>query len=544
MRVTNRRSPWIAAVVFSLLGLTALATSCSDDASDGGLGFPDGSGADTVGADAPGIPGDDVAAPGDGGGGGKPDAAGPDSGQPGEDVVTPAEDVPGPGEDTGGPGPDVPVGEDTAPVVCSPGERLCLETDAVASHAWYACNADGTAWGEPQPCADDEVCLEGVCLAQQCEPGRIACAEAAVLVCTEDGLGWTETACEEGLLCFAGACVECVNADQCGPGETCGDDGLCAPEDVVVRPPSPPIGTEGEAYAYAFEARGGLPPYAWSAEGALPPGLALSAEGVLQGTPGQAGTWTFTVLAEDAHQSVGAAEAVVTIEAAVDGVHITTASPLPEAEEGEPYDVQLQAAGGTPPYAWLINSGELPAGLRMEATGRISGTPDMAVGDFPIRVRVFDNSEVPTWDQRELLLRVKIAPLEIIGGEQRYDLLVTKVIVLPLLTFIPGVPLIGYDTQLQAKGGLRPYHWTEQPIPDLLTFLIPRSGVPEGLVLEANGRLHGNVSSTEEVIEITIPFTQIVLRGFFFLGEVADSQDPAAKKTALFLIPTLPIGAK
>jgi hypothetical protein len=513
--------PSLSLLVTALLGaLLSLAPACGGDDSQGGLTFDTGT--DTFGPDAPGLPDEDAA-------GGEADVAGkPDATPP--DVPTTAADV-------------RPEDVSDVPVICAPGERVCLATGAIASRAWVACNADGTAWGREQPCSAGEVCLQGVCLTPQCAPGQIVCAEAAVLVCAADGLSWEETACEDEFVCFAGACVECVNADQCEPGEVCGDDGRCAPEAVTVRPPSPPIGMVGEAYAYAFEARGGLPPYVWSAEGTVPTGLTVAEDGVLEGVPSAAGTYAFTVVAEDGLGTEGTAAAAVTIEPRVEGVRITTSSPLPEAEEGEAYQVQLRAAGGTPPYAWLINVGQLPAGLRMDATGLISGTPDMAVGDFPFRVRVFDNGDVPTWDQRELTLRVRIAPLEIIGN-QEYNLLVTKVIVLPLLTFIPNLPLLPYDTQLQAKGGLRPYHWTEQEIPSWLNFLIPRSGIPQGLTLEEGGRLRGNVSSTEEVIEITIPFTQITLRGFFFVGEVADSQSPAARKTALFLIPTLPIGAK
>jgi len=136
---------------------------------------------------------------------------------------------------------------------------------------------------------------------------------------------------------------------------------------------------------------------------------------------------------------------------------------------------------------------------------------------------------------------VEIAPLEIIG-DQEYDLFVTKVIILPLLTFIPDVPLLPYETQLEAKGGLRPYHWTEEPLPSYLSWLITTSGLPEGLTLADDGTLSGNVGSTDAVIDVGVPFTDISLQGFFFIGKVEDSQDPAESKTGLFLIPTLPIG--
>ena len=113
---------------------------------------------------------------------------------------------------------------------------------------------------------------------------------------------------------------------------------------------------------------------------------------------------------------------------------------------------------------------------------------------------------------------------------------------LPLLTFIEGVPLIPYNTALEAKGGLRPYTWTEEPIPDYLTWLISTSGIPDGLTLDTDGTLSGNVGSSDDVITIDIPFSDISLQGFFFLGKVTDSQDPSESKTGLFLIPTIPIG--
>ncbi|MGH7640292.1 MAG: putative Ig domain-containing protein [Candidatus Dormibacteria bacterium] len=49
---------------------------------------------------------------------------------------------------------------------------------------------------------------------------------------------------------------------------------------------SPPNAKEGLPYAFVFKARGGEGPYQWSlANGHLPPGLALSSDGVISGTP-------------------------------------------------------------------------------------------------------------------------------------------------------------------------------------------------------------------------------------------------------------------
>ena len=429
------------------------------------------------------------------------------------------------------------------PLVCEPRARDCvaLEDDAPG---YRVCGDDGTAWGEPVACPSDTGCVEGVCLALSCAPGELACAEAALLVCDESGLSWTAAPCAEGEICFAGACIECVNDAQCGEGERCGGQGVCEPAPVRIVPPAPPIGLVSEDYAYDFAAEGGLAPYVWTVvTGDLPPGLGLAEAGTLSGIPLGEGSFAFTLRVEDAHGSTDETPVTVTIEPFVEGVRIATTSPLPNAEEGEPYEVRLEAAGGIAPYAWMVNAGAFPDGLGMDATGRIAGVPQMVVGDFSFTIRVFDNSPEPTWDQKDFLLRVEIAPLEIIG-DQEFDLLLTKVILLPTLTFIEGIGLIPYATQLQAKGGLRPYHWLELPLPDWATWLIPRSGIPDGLTLQEDGELSGNVSSSEDVVTITIPFTQIELKGFFFVAEVRDSQEPPADRWALFLIPTIVIGGR
>ena len=69
---------------------------------------------------------------------------------------------------------------------------------------------------------------------------------------------------------------------------------------TIAAPPGPalriittalPSGTVGVRYEAALAATGGTAPYQWSATGGLPPGLAISASGVLSGTPTTAGTY-------------------------------------------------------------------------------------------------------------------------------------------------------------------------------------------------------------------------------------------------------------
>ena len=364
------------------LALTLLLVACGG--SDSGSGDPGGT--DTVtGVDSPSLPGDDIVA-------GDEDAkpvSDPDTGSTGDDVDPGLLCTPGESycedEDTqrvcleDGDGwleRDCEEGEtcldgDCVVLLCEPGERRCTEDGL----AWEACEADGTAWGEATDCEEGSHCVQGICLEQQCEPGDVVCDETSILTCDEDGLGWTREDCPDDELCFAGQCVECVNADQCDDGEYC-DAGLCAPSPVTILPPSPPLGAEGQPYSTAFEATGGLEPYTWSAvAGDVPPGLSVAPDGVLEGEPTRVGTFTFTLQVVDANESSDEAEVTVTIEAYVEGVRITSTSPLPNATEGEAYSTQLEVTGGTAPYAWMINSGALPNGLSMDANGGIAGTP-------------------------------------------------------------------------------------------------------------------------------------------------------------------------
>jgi hypothetical protein len=64
--------------------------------------------------------------------------------------------------------------------------------------------------------------------------------------------------------------------------------------------PAPPNGTRSVPYSHSFTSDRGSPPASLSISGgALPNGLTLSAAGVLSGTPTSAGTFSFTVLADN-----------------------------------------------------------------------------------------------------------------------------------------------------------------------------------------------------------------------------------------------------
>ncbi len=389
------------------------------------------------------------------------------------------------------------------------------------------------------PCPEDKVCQEGACVEPECTAGETVCADHKVLTCAEDGLSWFATPCGDAEVCFDGQCIECVKDADCPSDKSC-VEGICAAPPLEWTTKSLPDGVVGETYEVTLQGSGGMQPYYWQLlDGPLPDGITLDEEmGTLSGTPTEAGNFDVTLELSDDLGTAAEASFAFEVFAPAAAVVITSGSPLPKGEEGEPYAVQLQASGGLAPYTWGIVDGALPAGLTLASNGAISGTP-ADHGTFSFTVKVFDNGDPVGVGSKPFELTMTVAPLEIIGG-QEYDLWVTKVIVLPLITTLELIP-IPYSTQLQAKGGVKPYHWAEQPLPSFVEFLIPNGGIPEGLTLEENGELHGATTDTESVVSVSIPFTGIELTGYFFMAEVTDSQNPVDSDWAIYLIPTVPV---
>ena len=138
----------------------------------------------------------------------------------------------------------------------------------------------------------------------------------------------------------------------------------------------------GSAYSQTLQATGGAAPYAWSiSSGHLPAGLTLSpSSGTITGTATASGTATFTVTVTDGSSPAQVTSATTTIvvtpsASTLSPLTIVT-STLPSVSVGTSYVQALEATGGTAPYAWSINSGQLPAGLSISSTtGAITGKP-------------------------------------------------------------------------------------------------------------------------------------------------------------------------
>lgn len=419
-----------------------------------------------------------------------------------------------------------------APTTCSPNVARCNDQGAVE-----VCLPDGSGYGPATACEDGYTCQGGRCVATICTPGQTECTQTSLLTCQGNPPAWKEEPCGEQQICFRGRCIDCFSDDQCEAPMVC-QDGSCtiAPLEILTR--DLPDGAIQTDYQASLLAKGGIPPYSWTLEsGALPDGLTLGTNGEITGRPTRAGTFAFQVAVHDTQDLMRVQPLDIVIRATSD-LAITSKSPLPAAEEGTAYQYQFTAVGGQKPYGWMVTAGSLPAGLGLDSTGLLLGTP-AAHGDFDFTVRVVDVGDPIGIDAKPFRLTVKIAPLEIIG-DQVINLFLTKAVILPLITIVEGIP-IPYRTQLQAKGGVKPYHWTEQQLPSMLATFIPKAGIPQGLTLADDGTLSGSVTDTSLVFELNIPFVNYKLTGFFFMAKVEDSQSPADSDQAIFLIPTIPV---
>jgi hypothetical protein len=117
-------------------------------------------------------------------------------------------------------------------------------------------------------------------------------------------------------------------------------------------------------------ASGGTTPYTWSATG-LPPGLSINSSGRIGGTPTAAGTYSSVrVTVTDSRGGAATTNAFTwTVNAA-----LAVASPITEqsAADGDVVSVQATATGGISPYTWTATN--LPTGLSINSSGRITGT--------------------------------------------------------------------------------------------------------------------------------------------------------------------------
>lgn len=157
-----------------------------------------------------------------------------------------------------------------------------------------------------------------------------------------------------------------------------------AAQSINVTPSTIPVPAQGVPYSVTFVASDGVAPYQFLVStGMLPPGLSLSAGGALTGTPTTSAAYSFTITVSDA---LGRELDLTGTGTVTSGLTIT---PPPALVVNIPYSGQIQVTGGTGPYTFAINSGTLPPGMSLSASGMLTGTPT-ALGNYAIVIQVTD----------------------------------------------------------------------------------------------------------------------------------------------------------
>ena len=165
------------------------------------------------------------------------------------------------------------------------------------------------------------------------------------------------------------------------------------------------------------------------ASGTVPPGTLVRSQGlagsgtILGGTPTTAGTYTFTVSGTD---NSGISIAPMTHQITVVGnfqpppLTINGSSVLPSGTAGTEYANVFSVSGGSIPYTWSVQSGQLPPGLALTSditlsqTGdHLSGTPTTA-GTFTFTMQVTDGQGNHASQQFSLTIQ----PAHHKGGQQ------------------------------------------------------------------------------------------------------------------------------
>ena len=201
-------------------------------------------------------------------------------------------------------------------------------------------------------------------------------------------------------------------------------------------PETLPDGAVGKSYGENLYVRGGTEPYSWSGS-SLPPGLMVT-DGVLVGTPTQAGTFKVTVTVTDS--AGGSASKTYSLKIAGPALEIVTTSPLPGGNVGTAYSQALAAKGGQPPFAWTAST--LPPGLKLDgATGAIGGAPTSA-GAFRFTVQVTDSARNSA--SRDFVLVIAPQGLSITTAS-------------PLAAGTEGA---NYSAAFAATAGSPPYTWS------------------------------------------------------------------------------------
>ena len=145
-----------------------------------------------------------------------------------------------------------------------------------------------------------------------------------------------------------------------------------APNVVILtgRVPALPL---NEPVDFQVIASGGQEPYGWTALSDPPPGLRLTEDGRLEGTPTQTGRFALRVQVTDSSEASSQDTGLLQIEVADAGVFEMTTQRLDPGPVRVEYVREVRVEGGIEPIEWTLAPGNgLPTDFVLEAEGRIA----------------------------------------------------------------------------------------------------------------------------------------------------------------------------
>ena len=259
-------------------------------------------------------------------------------------------------------------------------------------------------------------------------------------------------------------------------------------------------GISGSPYADTLTASGANGPLFWSlSAGSLPSGVTLNAAtGVISGTPGAEGSFSFTVTATSSGVSTTKAFGFSVYAP----LTIVSTPARRNAIVGAVYSDRLVATGGPLPAIWTLAGGSFPAGITFDAaTATVSGVPSVE-GTFTFSVTARSDTLTAS---RQFSFSV-YRPLSIASDSARRN----------------GVMGSAYTDTLVAAGGPSAITWTisSGALPQGLT-IDPVTGIVAGFPAES-GRFTFTVSGRADIIVVSKTLGITITRPTLVLTSVMD----------------------
>lgn len=158
----------------------------------------------------------------------------------------------------------------------------------------------------------------------------------------------------------------------------------------------PPDMQLASPYSFQLSARSGCPPYYYEHQsGYFPPGVSMTSDGLISGTPQIGGSFQSWLAVKN--QCPGdSSERLFTFYVVDPAPFSVRTASLFAGIKGAAYEAQLLSSEAGV-LTWTLNSGHLPTGLRLTKDGLILGLPTVS-GPFEFRAKVNDGRRTATQD--------------------------------------------------------------------------------------------------------------------------------------------------